>query len=408
MSRTITSIFLLLLVLISCKDEPKKGVVSLQYIVSPSAPNSFLPYLFSNSNKTLLSWIETIGDSLAILKYSRLKGDTWEAPQEIIAGNDWFVNWADYPAIVDNKGNLLSHVLKKSSEGTYSYDVKLNVLPKGESQWRTNLTLHTDSTATEHGFATLLPYKSNSFFVTWLDGRNTQEKEGEERGAMTIRAAVVSPTGDISDELELDSRTCDCCQTTAAITKNGPVVIYRDRSEDEIRDISIVRNVAGEWTQPKTIYDDTWKINGCPVNGPKAAAMDNTLAIAWFTAANEKPQVNVVFSADGGENFDAPITVSEINSMGRVDITLLEPDTAIVSYMESKEGSAQLKAVKVNRSGEVSKVITITDLDTSRKTGFPQMEVVKGNLLFAWTDVINEKSSIQTAYLSMDLFESAE
>jgi len=408
MGRAIASIFLLLIVLISCKEEPKKEVVSLQALVSPSGPNSSLPHLFSNSNKTLLSWVETVGDSLTILKYSELKGDAWEVPQEIITGNDWFVNWADFPAIVEHNGNLLSHVLKKSSEGTYSYDVKLNVLPQGELQWRTNLPLHTDNTPTEHGFVTLLPYKSNSFFVTWLDGRNTEEKEEEERGAMTIRAAEVSPTGEISNEMELDSRTCDCCQTTAAITKNGPVVIYRDRSEDEIRDISIVRNIAGEWSEPKTIHDDTWKINGCPVNGPKAAAIDNTLAIAWFTATNEKPQVKVVFSSDGGENFDKPIAVGDLNSMGRVDITLLDSNTAVVSYMESKDDSARLKAVKVNRAGAFSKAITITDLDASRKTGFPQMEIVAGNLLFAWSEIVNEKSFIQTAYLSIDSFETAE
>ncbi|WP_273566914.1 hypothetical protein [Maribacter halichondriae] len=404
MGRTIASIFFLLMGLNSCKEEPKKEVVSLQAIVSPAGPNSSLPHLFSNSNITLLSWMETVGDSLTILKYSKLKGDTWETPHEIIDGNDWFVNWADFPAIAENKGNLLSHVLKKSSEGTYSYDVKLNVLPKGESQWRTNLALHSDNTPTEHGFVTLLPYKSDSFFVTWLDGRNTEEKIGEERGAMTIRAVEVSPTGDISSEMELDSRTCDCCQTTATITKKGPVVIYRDRSEDEIRDIYIVRHVAGEWTEPKAIHNDNWKINGCPVNGPKATAMDNTLAIAWFTAANENPKVNVIFSADGGKFFDTPISVSEMNAMGRVDIALLDHDTAIISYMESKKDSAQIKAVKVKRSGEVSKAIKITDLDASRKTGFPQMELVNDKVYFAWTDVDNGHSTIHTAYVPKQAF----
>ena len=111
------------------------------------------------------------------MRYVKLKDGEWQTPHEIVQGTDWFVNWADFPMIAENQGNLLSHVLKKSSAGTYSYDVKLNVLPKGSITGATNLALHTDGTQTEHGFVTAVPYKAGSFFVTWLDGRNTLEKE---------------------------------------------------------------------------------------------------------------------------------------------------------------------------------------------------------------------------------------
>ena len=107
---------------------------------------------------------------------------------------------------------------------------------------------------------------------------------------MTLRAAIVSERGEVSKDILLDNRSCDCCQTTAAITTNGPVVIYRDRSEEEIRDISIVRQVEGKWTAPKVIHSDNWQINGCPVNGPKVASLGNNLAVAWFTAAGDQPK----------------------------------------------------------------------------------------------------------------------
>ena len=51
------------------------------------------------------------------------------------------------------------------------------------------------------------------------------------------------------------------------MTADGPVVVYRDRSEQEIRDISIVRLHDGKWSQPSSVFEDNWKINGCPVNG---------------------------------------------------------------------------------------------------------------------------------------------
>ena len=393
---------LLIFFFLSCAEQPEKSPPKKEIDMPRTAvgkavgANSSLPFLFSNGKRTLLSFVEKEGDTLTKLKYTELISGEWQSPQEIMRGTDWFVNWADFPMIAENKENLWSHVLKKTTPDTYSYDVKMNVLPIRGKEWKTDLPLHTDGTPTEHGFVTALPYKE-AFFVTWLDGRNTMKNEAGERGAMTLRAAEVSVAGKITSESELDVRTCDCCQTTAAITDNGPVVLYRDRSENEIRDISIVRQVAGKWSRPKQIHDDGWQIKGCPVNGPKVASLGNTLVAAWFTAAQEKARVQVVFSKDGGAHFDAPIVISEAKALGRVDVVLLDADTAIVSWMEAEEKQAQLNAVRVSRTGEKSEVTHITTMDASRKSGFPQMELVGDKIYFAWTDVSTDTSQVRIA-----------
>ncbi len=392
------------LLILSCAENIKPALFEVRPLVSPAGNNSSLPNLFSNSDVTLLSWVEKENDSLTHLRYAEFKKGVWQTANDITSGTDWFVNWADFPSIVETKGNLFSHILRKSSIGTYSYDVKVNLKPKGAKDWKTDNPLHTDSTSTEHGFVTALPFRDNSFFVTWLDGRNTAEKEGEERGAMTIRAAVVSPNGIVSGEKLLDSRTCDCCQTTAAITANGPVVIYRDRSENEIRDISIVRWIEGEWTRPKAVYNDNWKINGCPVNGPKAVTLENTLAVVWFTAVDELPAVKVSFSHDNGANFEEPIAIGTSNVIGRVDIALLDTKTALVSYVVANEKKGQLKAVKVTSTGQVSDAKIITGINPSRKTGFPQMELVEDTVHFAWTDVTTEHSMVKTVSVLVEDF----
>ncbi len=393
------------LLIVSCAEKTKKEAALINYIDSPSGPYSSLPNMFSNTKHTLMSWVEKVDDSTTQLKYARLINDAWKEPQLIIQDRDWFVNWADFPAIAENDGNLISHVLKKSSSGTFSYDVRLNVLSKGDSQWATDIQLHSDSTKTEHGFVTTLPYKNDSFFVTWLDGRNTSSSGHEHHGgAMSIRSAEVSSKGIVSNEALLDDRTCDCCQTTATITANGPVVIYRDRSEDEVRDMSIVRFVDGEWTTPKSIYNDNWQIKGCPVNGPKSAAIDNNLVVAWFTAANKEAKVKVVFSSDGGESFEEPILIGKSNVMGRVDIALIDSENAIVSWMETIDKEAQIKALKVHKSGKTAVPVIIGRLDASRKTGFPQMELVGDKVHFAWTDLSDDITTIKTAYVRLDRF----
>jgi hypothetical protein len=43
-------------------------------------------------------------------------------------------------------------------------------------------------------------------------------------------------------------------------------------------------------------------------------------------------------------------------------------------------------------------------MDGSRKTGFPQMELVKDKVYFAWTDVTKGTSTIKTAYVLVEQF----
>ncbi|MGO4918815.1 hypothetical protein [Maribacter spongiicola] len=394
--------------ILGCKEEPKKilpvaPVSMIEDMISPAGDSSALPHLMSNKDVAMLSWVETSYDTMTTLRYSQLIDGKWQEAQNILGGTDWFVNWADYPMITENNGNLWSHVLKKSTKGTYSYDVKMNVKPKGATDWITGLELHTDGTPTEHGFVSIVPY-NNNFFVNWLDGRNTEENKAGERGAMTLRGGVVSAAGKLLEEYELDTSTCDCCQTTSAITDNGPVVIYRDRSDDEIRDISIVRQVKGEWTAPKVIHEDDWQIKGCPVNGPKVDTLGNNLVVAWFTGASNKQKVQITFSSDGGAEFSEPVLVAEGTIMGRVDVVWMDEDNAIVSWMEANDKTALFKAMAVNKDGTISKKKVITEMVDSRKSGFPQMEIVEETLYFAWTEQAGTVTQVRTAKMPVEGF----
>ena len=196
------------LTLIGCKQEAKQETKQetteakasvVQEMSSPAGTSSTLPHLMTNKDVALLSWVETAEDTLKTMYYAELVDGVWQKPAPILSGSDWFVNWADYPMIAENNGSLWSHILKKSTTGTYSYDVKMNVKPKGATEWKTDMQVHTDGTPTEHGFVSVEPYKDN-FFVNWLDGRNTLENEVGERGAMTLRAGVVSTTGELVQE----------------------------------------------------------------------------------------------------------------------------------------------------------------------------------------------------------------
>ena len=359
------------------------------------------PSLISNDGSLSLSWISSNEGEKSTLNFSQFKDGKWVNPQTMATGSDWFVNWADFPAHAINEDLILSSYLKKSDSGTYTYDVILSLQKLSGEKIKEDFLLHTDGVKAEHGFVSIIPNHNQGFFITWLDGRNTVEKDlGGHHKPMTIRFAQITNKGDIINESELDSVTCDCCQTSIAVTNNGPVVVYRDRSEKEIRDIYIARNINGIWEVPTPIHNDGWEINGCPVNGPKVAFNSNNLAVSWFTVSNEKPTVNLSFSKSNGASFGNPIKINDNDAIGRVDVAFLNPQEVLVSYIEGDDVGTYLRIKKVSIDGKVSAPITISKINGGRSTGVPQLEILNNEIFIVWTVFIDEKNQLKTVKLS--------
>ena len=357
------------------------------------------PNLVSSNGSLSLSWISSKEENKASLNYSQYVEGRWIKPQVIASGSDWFINWADFPAHAINQDLIITSHLKKSASGTYTYDVVLNLQKLSGEKIKEDFLLNTDGVEAEHGFVSIIANNKKGFFITWLDGRNTIEKklDGDHK-PMTIRFAEITDKGDVIKESELDSSTCDCCQTSIAITNDGPIVVYRDRGEKEVRDIYSVKNINGTWEEPNAVRDDGWIINGCPVNGPKVAVNSKDLAVAWFTVSNENPLVNVSFSKNNGNSFGAPLKVNDHDAIGRVDVSFLNDEEVIVSYMEVDDIGTYLRIKKVSFDGKISEPITISKIDGGRNTGVPQLEIIDSEIFIVWTiflDGMNQLKSIK-------------
>lgn len=386
----------------SCSSQKPKEL-SIDSTQSPAAINSLTPNLFTAADgKVYLSWLEK-KDTLTQFKFSVLENDSWSAPTLIAEGSNWFVNWADFPSLIVNGDVFSAHWLQKRAAGTYDYDVRIAQSTNGGKTWGDSFIPHKDGIAAEHGFVSMLAMNHGQNFATWLDGRNTKAGEGAGHhghgGAMTVRAGTFNSQGQMTSGTELDNRTCDCCQTTAAITSNGPIVAYRDRSEEEIRDIYVTHLINGEWSEPKAVFNDNWKIEGCPVNGPSMSARGERVAIAWFTATQGFGEVKLAFSDDAGTNFSIPAILAKGTTNGRVGTTILSNGITAVSWMETENDMAQIMLAFFDEEGQELKRSLLAQTSAARASGFPVITNQGNQLIAAWTET-GESSQVKTAVIS--------
>ena len=354
-------------------------------MVTPAAADSAQPQLSVSKRGALLSWIERNG-AQATLKFAERTQSGWTTPRIVAAGADWFVNWADVPSVTRlSNGTLVAHWLQKSGSDTYAYDVRLSRSADDGKTWTPSFLPHSDGTKTEHGFASFFELRGGSLGMVWLDGRNmTGGHEGH--GDMSLRFGSFDRQWKQTAETALDPRVCECCPTAAAVTSDGPIVAYRDRSPEEVRDIYITRLENGKWTDPRRVHADDWRINACPVNGPSLSARGRDVAIAWFAAKDNQPKSFVGFSNDAGRTFGTPVRLDDAGSLGRVDVELLPDGSAVAAYIEFANQRADFRLRRVTPAGEKSAPVVISTVAGNRTSGYPRMALSGDELLFAWVD----------------------
>lgn len=378
-------------------------------VSNPSASTSGMPNFAGDGSSTYMTWIDT-EEETHYLRMAKWNGDAWVDALTLAEGTDWFVNWADFPGSVHlPNGNKAVYWLQKSGEGTFHYDIAWKYFKAG--QWSETETLNTDGLQAEHGFVSMVALADGRMLASWLDGRRTVGAEagmeshdhGGHYGAMTLRAALFDSDFNRLEEWELDERVCDCCQTALQATDKGAVLLYRDRSEEEIRDISVKVFDGSHWSDELPLHQDHWKIAGCPVNGPSLASDGETVLAAWFTGAGDTLQIACKISRDGGKNFGEAIRLNTYPGPGRVHtVHLPERNSFVVVWMETIPSDGTLiMAAELDKAGNLLRKWSVVKGTEARAGGFPRVSWDGEKLLFAWT-ADEETRSLQTAIQSLN------
>jgi len=353
---------------------------SFEIVKTPAHKNSLAPNLCSFGDHFALSWIERKSDGTARLQMASWNGLSFAKKSLIAQSKQMFANWADIPSLIEApSGDLYAHWLNRISSKTYAYGVRIERSVNRGKSWNSLGWLHNDTSATEHGFVSLIP-EGRRVRAFWLDGRMMSKPKGK----MMLRTAILD--GDqIKEERVLDEDVCTCCPTSAVELSGGPIVVYRDRSHQEIRDISFILGSGRKWSEPTRLQADNWLMPGCPVNGASVATTGNLVAVSRFTVIHKKAQVILRLFKEGQIKSGKEIVLDKNVPIGRC-ATVCTADSIYTVWIGLEKNQTVLWLAQVSPAGEIKRKITLTSIDGNRSSGMPRVILSSGYLWVSWTD----------------------
>ena len=396
------------LVSTACSRPPAALPIELHRLAAPAAAYSTGPRLSTGTDgRLILSWMEP-RDEVSALRYSEHSDGQWQAAKTVVDNVTMFVNWADLPSVVPlGDAHLAAHWLVKRPGGVYVYDIAFSQSFDDGRSWAPPIAPHTDGTPTQHGFVSIFPDGGKAGLI-WLDGRNTSDDPSnyDVESGMTLRGALIDKQQTLHREPVIDELVCSCCPTDVAIAASGPVAVYRDRSEADVRDIRIAHMIDDEWHIGRRVAEDDWMIDACPVNGPKIVADGQFIAVAWFTASDDRGVVKLSLSNDAGHHFSAPIEVAAEQALGRVGLVHLGNNDVAVSWLARKGADgASLRMRYFDARGVSGASHTVSD--AVRALSVPQMARLGDQLILVWTERHDDANRLVGARLSIaDLWQA--
>lgn len=361
----------------------------------------------------ILTWQSTQQD-VTSLNWLAVNLDGEQTGRGVIAqGSNWFVNWADTPAlaVLDN-GDWVAFWLERNDPSMLEgYDIRVVRSTDRGATWSMPISPHRDGTKTQHGFVSMIAAGGDRLLMAWLDGRRAaaaathtsdHSAHDHESAPMTLRSAVLNRANQISEEFEIDEKTCSCCQTDMARWAGQTLVVYRDRTDDEIRDISVVQRSSIRWGSPKAIHKDGWKIEGCPVNGPAIAVGSRKGLVFWPTFVNEQMTLRYVVA----ESPEALANGSRMNQLqlpaapsGRVD-TAAWHDGFLLTWISRARDRPAVEVAVLDADGQVAFGTPIAEPALrGRSTGFPRIASDGKRGLVVWPELGSDETPVIGAAL---------
>jgi hypothetical protein len=355
---------------------------SVYEIASPAPQGTISPRVTAmHDGSVLLTWLEPAGDKLARLRAAFWQDGAWSAPVTVVEAQPFSRHPSESPGIIAlSKANLIAYWSQKPPgevTPTKEVDVYFSISTDRGLRWSSPTLASTSGTGEESSYPSAARTDATHAALIWLDGGNwtKQKRVSLMSRSVGLDASTTAPT-------VIDPDTCTCCPTSLVHTDSGLVAAYRGHTPENVRDISLLQNVQGRWSEPHVPHADHWHFAGCPVNGPHLDVNGATVALIWFSASDE-PKVQLAFSHDEGGHFATPIRIDEGNVVGRAQVVLETAQSALGFWLEHSSGTTRL----VGRRVRDDKTLGVP-FEVARGSGLGYPHAIRSgtNALVTWTE----------------------
>lgn len=196
-------------------------------------------------------------------------------------------------------------------------------------------------------------------------------------------------------EVELvDDQTCDCCNPVPLFIDGELVVAYRDlvpTGDAPWRDVALVRSADGgqSFDAPVTIADDHWAIAGCPFTGPTVANVDGELVVAWMDARQsvhpdqDSSTIWVDRSSDGGRTFGADLALTA-GGIHRWPVMAVDDDLVIHLVWQTQGADGGLSYTTSSDGGHTFDPPVLLVGSDGGSPQAPSIAIADGHMVVTW------------------------
>ena len=372
--RRLQRLFLVFWIVLPWPASAAETAVRLQELPLPLPDVYASPALTATPHGPMLSWLEGPDPRSQALRYAVLDASGWSEPETVVRDRPFWLSWADPPWLtVLDDGTRVAHWPERAGDDPYDYVTRMALKPP-DADWGESFLLHDDVTPVQHGLPAAIRGVDGTRHYLWLDARDED---------MALYTRTLDGSGRLGPERRLDAMTCSCCRIALATLPDGELLTaYRDRTAEEVRDIRMQRYTDSTgWSESAWRSDDGWVITGCPVNGPALAVSGQRVALAWFTAADDRNRVHLVRSDDAGRRFASAGRIDAGDPVGRPSLLFDAAGHLLATWLETtSEGIRVHLAIDPGTPGAMTRDLLPAP---GRFSGYPQLLAHRGEpLLF--------------------------
>ncbi|HEY0005357.1 MAG TPA: sialidase family protein [Pyrinomonadaceae bacterium] len=333
------------------------------------------PVLASAKDGTIyLAWVEhhEQGESDLWLAHLSGKGEPLDQPVRVNPKIGQAMSWRGDPptlAVADDNTIYLGWTGRIAKEG-HASNIYLSVSHDQGRSFDAPLKVNDDERPAGHGLHSLAVGPERRVYMAWLDERSiaappkgAQKSSGHPASMESNREAFFTFSTDggrsFAPNKRLADEVCPCCKTSLATGPGGRVYVgWRQVLPGDFRHIAVASSSDGgqNFSAPVIVSDDRWAIPACPVSGAGLnVAEDGAVRVLWYTAGERgAPGLYWSSSPEGAQKFSERQPFAGHEPHGTPLLMAVEKNKLIAVWEDDEGAKSNVLMAQMNADGKAT------------------------------------------------------